>query len=340
MESRCELHVHLEGCVWPRHMRTWWARSEQRFPEPRSRRGDPFGAFLDQLRYGYNFLNTAQAYAEVAALYAEEAIREGIVYAELQVNLALVNAWSLQISEVLQRIHERVEKEKTGSDTAPTSVPSAPQGFAKPPTLRFIIDLPWQFDAGMFREILDDAAHLRALGVRAISLGGRESDARSHEVAPICDEARANGFEVVCHAGETASSEQARHIVEALRPSRIAHAVTLADWIAEQGNASPPVDVCLSSNLATGAISDLHAHPLRRWWDAGVAVCLSTDDPAIFETSLSNEYALAARLCPSLATGRDRLIANWLRAATDRDAAAAALGIDESPGPGAQDGKQ
>jgi len=47
-----------------------------------------------------------------------------------------------------------------------------------------------------------------------------------------------------------------------------------------------PLEICITSNLRTGAVASLGAHPLRRLYDAGVAVTLNTDDPAMFGTTL------------------------------------------------------
>ena len=54
------------------------------------------------------------------------------------------------------------------------------------------------------------------------------------------------------------------------------------------------VEVCLSSNLHTGAVESLGAHPLRRLADAGVPVALATDNRFFSATSLSREYELAS----------------------------------------------
>ena len=48
-----------------------------------------------------------------------------------------------------------------------------------------------------------------------------------------------------------------------------------------------------SSNLATGAVTHVSAHPLKKLLDAGVRIALSADDPALFATTTSGEYRFA-----------------------------------------------
>ena len=54
-----------------------------------------------------------------------------------------------------------------------------------------------------------------------------------------------------------------------------------------------PIEVCISSNLRTGAVARLAEHPLRRLYEAGVPVTLNTDDPPMFGATLEGEYTLA-----------------------------------------------
>ncbi len=57
-----------------------------------------------------------------------------------------------------------------------------------------------------------------------------------------------------------------------------------------------PLEICLTSNLRTGACPSLSAHPVRQYFDQGLMITLNTDDPAMFRTSLSREYQLAQQL--------------------------------------------
>ncbi len=64
------------------------------------------------------------------------------------------------------------------------------------------------------------------------------------------------------------------------------------------------IEICLTSNLCTGALAKqtgradaaLADHPLPKFLERGLAVTLSTDDPAMFHTDLPTEYSNAASL--------------------------------------------
>jgi aminodeoxyfutalosine deaminase len=56
------------------------------------------------------------------------------------------------------------------------------------------------------------------------------------------------------------------------------------------------LDVCPISNLRTGVVPSLEEHPLPHLLSAGALCSISTDDPAMFGTDLSQDYDAALSL--------------------------------------------
>ncbi len=52
-------------------------------------------------------------------------------------------------------------------------------------------------------------------------------------------------------------------------------------------------EVCPTSNVRTGTAPSYEAHPAIRMRDAGVAIALCSDDPALFGIDLTHELTLA-----------------------------------------------
>jgi aminodeoxyfutalosine deaminase len=53
-----------------------------------------------------------------------------------------------------------------------------------------------------------------------------------------------------------------------------------------------PIEICVTSNLRTGVCTELAKHPVRSYFDQGLMLTLNSDDPAMFRTSLNQEYQL------------------------------------------------
>jgi len=91
--------------------------------------------------------------------------------------------------------------------------------------------------------------------------------------------------------------ESVRAAVELLGAERIGHGLAAAQdpavlaLLRERG---VPLEVSLTSNVATGALAQVSDHPLPRFLDEGVCVTLNSDDPGLFGTTLEQEFRLAA----------------------------------------------
>jgi len=163
------------------------------------------------------------------------------------------------------------------------------------------VELGWVFDADAMlgpagaEETVDFAVGHRPEGTVGIGLGGPEIGVRRADFAPAFRRAVAAGLHSVPHAGETVGPEEVWAAVTELGAERIGHGIgaardpRLMEHLAQHGIA---LEVCPISNLRTGAVRDIAAHPLPALVAAGVPVTLATDDPGMFHTDLDAEYLL------------------------------------------------
>lgn len=277
-QKLCELHVHIEGCVWNEHIQKWWKKSNYLFPPVSyyTKKGKShFDFFLEQLRFGYNFLNSLDAYTELFGLYIEKALNQNIFYAEVQINYALIKTWNINLIDLLKKVNN-----DNNTDFE----------------IRFIIDLPWQFSPEILNPIIENQKVFNELGVVGIGFGGDEKLAAPHEFVEIRKRINDAGYKILCHAGETTEASFAKAIVEIIKPDRIAHGLSLIPDIVKKPKAFPPIDICLSSNIRMGLVDNIHNHPFKKLLESDAIFTLSTDDPAIFDIDLNYEYAQAKQI--------------------------------------------
>lgn len=118
-------------------------------------------------------------------------------------------------------------------------------------------------------------------------------------VAPAFEHARSRGLGRTVHAGEGRAPSEIRTAIQALHATRIGHGTTLLQdpdvtaLVVERG---VTIEACLTSNWHVGAIPTVADHPVARWLERGVRVCVCTDNTLLSETTSSREHALAADL--------------------------------------------
>lgn len=143
------------------------------------------------------------------------------------------------------------------------------------------------------------AKHSELAGIVGVGLGGSEDGVPREFFSPWFRAAREMGLEVAVHAGETGSSVNVWSAVRDLGASRVGHALAAAydeallRYLVEN---QVVVEACPTSNLRTGQIDDLSTHPIQRFHEAGVSFVVGTDDPGMFNCSLSDEYEQVAAL--------------------------------------------
>ena len=236
-----------------------------------------FAGFLKSFVWVNQRLRTPADYARVARRLFQRLESEGVTYAEVILSVGVV-LWKQQN---LPDIYEALVREASRSRI----------------TVRWIFDAIRQFGPQAAKPVFDLAAERVGEGVIAIGLGGDEERGPARLFADLYREARDRGLRLTCHAGEMTGPANVWEALE-IGSERIGHGIRSIEdpaLIAHLAAKNIPLEVCITSNLRTGAVASLAAHPVRKLYDAGVPIILNSDDPALFDCTLSSEYQLAAR---------------------------------------------
>ncbi len=287
---KVELHLHLEGSIRPETLRemsrekgvvkkgiAYWVRRRGR----RTYRYKDFQDFLVAFGLLTRLLESPADYALVTTRLLEWLHAQNVRYAEIIFSAGAV-LWK---NQAVDRVFEAVS------------------GAAEEAQGRLGIRINWIFDGvrhfgvGHVREVLKWAARYRSRGVVGFGVGGDEARGPAELLSDVYREARDLGLHLTAHAGETTGPESVRQAVELLGAERIGHGLSAARDPAVMAllrERAIPLEVCLTSNLATGLLRRVEDHPLPQFLASGVTVTLNSDDPGMFGTSLEQEMVVAA----------------------------------------------
>lgn len=288
---KVELHIHLEGSIQPETLRELsmvkgrLVQETEAWVRERVRQGYRYGGireFLEAFKLVTLLLETPADYALATTRLVEALAKQNVKYAEI-ILAAGVILWK-----------------KQPLDAIFTAVSEAGSAAERRCGVRvnWIFDAIRHFGAEHAREVLGWAAKFRQRGVLALGIGGDEERGPAELFTEVFREARDQGLHVVAHAGEACGPESVRKAVELLGAERIGHGLSAARdaaVLALLRDRSIPVEVCPTSNLATGVLARLEDHPLPSFLKAGLVVTLNSDDPAMFGTDLEREFLQAAR---------------------------------------------
>jgi adenosine deaminase len=133
----------------------------------------------------------------------------------------------------------------------------------------------------------------------ALDLADNEDGFEPKKFAPLFQKAKAAGLEITVHSGESPSPQAGnwvRDSIEILGATRIGHGVQSihhADIIKLLKEKNVLLEICPYSNYLTQAFKTYKENPLKQLKDLGVAVAISSDDPGMFASVLSDDYLIA-----------------------------------------------
>jgi len=287
---KAELHLHLEGTADPETALELAHRNGARGETLESVRARyayrDFLGFLKTFKWVSELLRQPADYAFLLRRLLRRLAEQNVLYAEVTLSAGVVLWKRQELDAVFVALREAYEKARK----------------------EFLVEIVWIFDAVRNlgpEHVLDVARRTvswKDAGVVAFGIGGDEQQGPPELFREAFDLVRENGLHVTVHAGETAGPESIWGALRVLGAERIGHGLAAfhdAELMAYLAEKQLPLEVCLTSNLRTGALrqqtgqEELAAHPVREYCRRGLRVTLSTDDPGLFETSLSAECAQA-----------------------------------------------
>ncbi len=282
---KVELHVHLEGSIRPQTVLQLARQNGVPLPH------DTVEGLADWYRFR-DFRHFVEVYVAVSKCirkpediefiaweFLEGQHAQNILHSEVTYTASTIEThcgipWDEQI-DALERAMERARKEL---------------GV----TMLLVIDIVRGDSPERAAQVADMALSGKGRGVGALGLAGPESVGEAAPYKASFERARAGGLEVIPHAGETLGPESIWEAIELTNARRIGHGVrcledpTLVEEILNRGIV---LEVSPTSNVCVGGVPTFEQHPLPRLVEAGITVTLNSDDPPMFSTSLTDEYA-------------------------------------------------
>jgi adenosine deaminase/aminodeoxyfutalosine deaminase len=280
---KAELHLHLEGTVEPQTLIELSRKYDHDplTPETVAQLYSycDFQGFLMAFKAVTERLRTPEDYELITYRMMERLRAQNVLHAEVYCSVGVCLMRKMDFGAIfagMERGRERGERDFGVS-------------------VLWLFDSVRQFGIEQAEAVVDLAIKYRERNVAGFGIGGDERRGPPEMFRATFARAKAAGLHLTCHAGETAGPESIWGAIN-LGAERLGHALTafqdeeLMHVLAEQQIA---LELCPASNLRTRAIASLDRHPLRVYFDRGLMVTLNSDDPAMFATSLVEEYSLA-----------------------------------------------
>jgi adenosine deaminase len=157
-------------------------------------------------------------------------------------------------------------------------------------------------------EMAELAVDFRSRGVVAFDLAGEEGGFPPKKHVDAFHYIQRENFNITIHAGEGFGKESIWQAIQYCGAHRIGHGTRLIDDIAiSDGRAVKlgdlaqyvldkriPLEICLISNVHTGAAPSLERHPFKVLYQEKFRVTLNTDNRLMSDTSMTREFEAAS----------------------------------------------
>ena len=300
------LHDHLDGGLRPATVLEL-ARDHQYHDLPTAdagelaawfQRGAKRGSlplFLEGFAHTVGVMQTAEALERVAYEMLGDMRDDGVVYVETRFAPLLHTHKGLHSDEVLTAVLKGLER---GS-----------RDFG----VDYGVILCAMRNMQRSLEIAELAVDFRERGVVGFDLAGEEGGFPPKKHIDAFHYIQRENFNITVHAGEAFGKESIWQAIQWCGAHRVGHATRLIEdigldrhdptQIVKMGYLAQyildkriPLEICLSSNVDTGAIDAIERHPFGMYYRYGFRVTLNTDDRLMSDTTMTREFVVANRV--------------------------------------------
>jgi len=303
---KAELHLHFDGSLRPATMLELGRDAGVELPatDPESlgrfmlvQDARDLEDYLARFDVTVSLLQTEAAIERVAYEMVEDAAADNLRYMEVRYDPHLSTHGGLTMDQVVaaqRRGFDRGERDfgiRTGIINC---------------TLR-------HYDPARSVEIARHSVRCKPLGVVGFDLAGGEAGRPPGRHGEAFDIALAGNLGITVHAGEAAGAESVAEAVRRCHAVRIGHGTRLGEDPELQAYVRDRqilIEINITSNLQTRVVREASQHPVRDYFDAGLAVTLCTDSWLMSGVRLTDEYWLAHQQLGFTREEIDRMILN------------------------------
>ncbi|AIE84719.1 adenosine deaminase [Fimbriimonas ginsengisoli] len=281
---KVELHVHLEGSIRPETVLKLAQRHGITLPAATAEglrdwyRFRDFPHFVEVYVAVSKCIKTPDDIELIAREFLQGQAEQNVLHSEVTYTASTIEkhngiAWPDQHA-ALKRAIEYGERELGVS-------------------MALILDIVRGDPAERGCQVADWAIAAHGDGVCALGIAGIEGAVPADTYADAFRAAHEAGLPVIPHAGETKGAQSVREALDKTGCVRIGHGVRCLEdpgVVRALRDRQIPLEVCPSSNVCLGVFPTLAEHTLPRLLDEGLYVTINSDDPPMFDTTVSNEF--------------------------------------------------
>jgi adenosine deaminase len=264
----------------PRALAHWFHRGANQGSLPK---------YLEGFAHTIAVMQTEEALERVAYEQAEDLSRDGVVYFETRFAPLFHTQKGLTHQQVVSAVLKGLERGR--------------KDFGVRSGL--IICAMRNMDVSL--EMAELAVDFRGRGVIGFDLAGEEGGFPPKKHVEAFHYIQRQNFNITIHAGEGFGKESIWQAIQYCGAHRIGHGTRLIDDIAvANGKAVKlgdlaqyvldkriPLEICLISNVHTGAAPSLSEHPFKILYQERFRVTLNTDNRLMSDTTMTKEFVAA-----------------------------------------------